>query len=48
VKHHQQTYWQGWMLLSLVPCLGKLHLLATREEWGTQDWGRESTTLINK
>jgi len=25
------------MLLSPVPCLGKLHRLATREERGTQD-----------
>ena len=37
MEKHQQTYWQVWTLLSPVPRLGKLHRLATREEWGTQD-----------
>jgi len=36
VKHHQQTYWQIWMLLSTVPHLGKLQRRATNEEQGTQ------------
>ena len=39
VENHQQTNWQVWTLLSPVPRLTKLHRLATREEWGTQDWG---------
>jgi len=34
------------MLLSPVPCLGKLHRLATCEERGTQDQG--STSMVNK
>jgi len=36
------------MLLSLVSHLGKLHGLANCEEWGTQDWGRESSRFVNK
>jgi len=31
-----------------MPRLGKFHRLTTREERGTQDWGRESTRLVNK
>jgi len=48
VESNQQTYWQVWMPFSPVPRLGKFYRLATREERGTQDGGRESTRLINK
>jgi len=48
VENNQQTYWQVWTLLSPVPCLGKLHRLATREEGGKKTGGRESTRLVNK
>jgi len=40
LEHHQQTHWQVWVLLSPVPCIGKLRRLATCEERGTQDQGQ--------
>jgi len=41
VENHQQINWQVWTLLSPVPCLAKLHRLATYEERGTQDRGSQ-------